>query len=147
MALPPETNGNPPRGSGDAATSRPSSGRRWVAIVACVVIAAAAGWWWHSHPAVPDKQTSGAARGELPPVPVVAGVVAEKDVPIYLDGLGIVQAFNTVTIHVRVDGQLQKVAFVEGQEIVTKISLVPRSGQDKPHKPVVLESVLIDRVG
>ncbi len=35
---------------------------------------------------------------------------------------------------------------VEGQEIVTKISLVPRGGQDKPHKPVVLESLLIERI-
>ncbi len=35
---------------------------------------------------------------------------------------------------------------VEGQEIVTKISLVPRNAQDKPHKPVVLESVVIERV-
>jgi peptidyl-prolyl cis-trans isomerase A (cyclophilin A) len=35
---------------------------------------------------------------------------------------------------------------VVGQEIVTKISLVPRGGQDKPHKPVVLESVVIARV-
>jgi peptidyl-prolyl cis-trans isomerase A (cyclophilin A) len=35
---------------------------------------------------------------------------------------------------------------VEGQNIVTKISLVPRGGQDKPHKPVVLESVVIQRV-
>ena len=35
---------------------------------------------------------------------------------------------------------------VEGQDIVTKISLVPRTGQDKPHKPVVLESVVIERV-
>jgi peptidyl-prolyl cis-trans isomerase A (cyclophilin A) len=35
---------------------------------------------------------------------------------------------------------------VEGQEIVTKISLVPRGSQDKPHKPVVLESVVIERV-
>jgi peptidyl-prolyl cis-trans isomerase A (cyclophilin A) len=35
---------------------------------------------------------------------------------------------------------------VEGQEIVTKISLVPRNSQDKPHKPVVLESVVIERV-
>ena len=35
---------------------------------------------------------------------------------------------------------------VEGQEIVTKISLVPRGGQDKPHKPVVLESVVIERI-
>jgi peptidyl-prolyl cis-trans isomerase A (cyclophilin A) len=35
---------------------------------------------------------------------------------------------------------------VEGQDIVTKISKVPRNGQDKPHKPVVLESVAIARV-
>jgi peptidyl-prolyl cis-trans isomerase A (cyclophilin A) len=35
---------------------------------------------------------------------------------------------------------------VEGQEIATKISLVPRSGQDKPHKPVVLESIVIERI-
>ena len=36
---------------------------------------------------------------------------------------------------------------VDGQNIVTKISLVPKGGQDKPHKPVVLESVVIERVG
>jgi len=36
---------------------------------------------------------------------------------------------------------------VEGQEIVTKISLVPRGAQDKPKTPVVLESVVIERVG
>jgi peptidyl-prolyl cis-trans isomerase A (cyclophilin A) len=35
---------------------------------------------------------------------------------------------------------------VEGQEIVTKISLVPRGGQDKPKTPVVLESIVIERV-
>ena len=35
---------------------------------------------------------------------------------------------------------------VEGQNIVNKISLVARNGQDKPHKPVVVESVVIDRV-
>jgi len=35
---------------------------------------------------------------------------------------------------------------VEGQNIVTKISLVPKGAQDKPHKPVVLESVVIERI-
>jgi peptidyl-prolyl cis-trans isomerase A (cyclophilin A) len=35
---------------------------------------------------------------------------------------------------------------VEGQDIADKISKVPRGGQDKPHKPVVLESVTIERV-
>jgi peptidyl-prolyl cis-trans isomerase A (cyclophilin A) len=35
---------------------------------------------------------------------------------------------------------------IEGYEIAEKISRVPRGGQDKPHKPVVLESVVIERV-
>src|SRR3989442_1163755 len=35
-----------------------------------------------------------AARGQTLPVPVVEGVVSTKDVPIYLDGVGTVQAFN-----------------------------------------------------
>ena len=35
---------------------------------------------------------------------------------------------------------------VEGQDVAVKITNVPRSSQDKPHKPVVLESVVIERV-
>ena len=58
-----------------------------------------------------------AAKGAAGPVPVVAGAVMQKDVPIYLDGLGTVQALNTVTVRVRVDGQLEKVAFEEGQDV------------------------------
>jgi multidrug efflux system membrane fusion protein len=52
-------------------------------------------------------------------VPVVAGKVEQKDTPIYLDGLGTVQAFNTVTVHTRVDGELQRVLFTEGQDVKT----------------------------
>ena len=52
-------------------------------------------------------------------MPVVAGKVEQKDIPIYLDGLGTVQAFNTVTVHTRVDGQLQQVLFSEGQDVKT----------------------------
>src|SRR5947199_8892301 len=65
--------------------------------------------------------TGPASRGgsRLAPVPVVAGTVNQKDVPIYLDGLGTVQAFNTVTVRVRVDGQVQKIGFVEGQDVHT----------------------------
>ena len=50
---------------------------------------------------------------------MVAGKVEQKDMPIYLDGLGTVQAFNTVTVHTRVDGQLQQVLFSEGQDVKT----------------------------
>jgi multidrug efflux system membrane fusion protein len=52
-------------------------------------------------------------------VPVVAGKVEQKDMPIYLDGLGTVQAFNTVTVHSRVDGALVQVNFSEGRDVKT----------------------------
>jgi len=52
-----------------------------------------------------------------PPVPITAGMVEVKDVPVYLTGLGTVQAFNTVTVNTRVDGQLDKVDFTEGQDV------------------------------
>jgi len=52
-------------------------------------------------------------------VPVVAGKVEQKDMPIYLDGLGTVQAFNTVTVHSRVDGALVQINFLEGQDVKT----------------------------
>jgi len=53
------------------------------------------------------------------PVPIVPGKVETKDVPIFLDGLGTVQAFNTVTVHSRVDGQVTKIAFTEGHDVHT----------------------------
>src|SRR5450756_1936852 len=51
------------------------------------------------------------------PVPITAATADVKDVPVYLTGLGTVQAFNTVTVNTRVDGQLDKVNFTEGQGV------------------------------
>jgi membrane fusion protein, multidrug efflux system len=53
----------------------------------------------------------------VPPIPVVIAVAQTGDVPVYLTGLGTVQAYNTVTVHVRVNGTLDKVVFVEGQDV------------------------------
>lgn len=52
-----------------------------------------------------------------PPTPVEIALVQRRDVPVYLNDLGTVQAFNTVTIRSRVDGELQQVLFKEGQDI------------------------------
>jgi multidrug efflux system membrane fusion protein len=52
-----------------------------------------------------------------PPIPVVAAPAQAGNVPVYLTGLGTAQAYNTVTVHVRVDGMLNKVLFVEGQDV------------------------------
>ena len=51
------------------------------------------------------------------PIRVDTARVQRRDVPIYLEGLGTVQAFYTVTITARVDGQIEKVGFTEGQTI------------------------------
>ena len=51
------------------------------------------------------------------PVPVLAARVESKDVPVYLDGLGTVQAFNTVQVRPMIDGPLMAVRFREGQDV------------------------------
>src|SRR5579864_498295 len=50
-------------------------------------------------------------------VPVSVAAAQKQDVPVYLEGLGNVQAYYTVTIHSRVDGQLMQVNFREGQQV------------------------------
>ncbi len=50
-------------------------------------------------------------------IPVGVAPVQRRDMPVYLTGLGSVQAFNTVTVRTRVDGQLVSVNFREGQEV------------------------------
>jgi multidrug efflux system membrane fusion protein len=60
-----------------------------------------------------------AAQTGTPGVPVTAGTVAAQDVPVFLNGIGTVQAYNMVAIKSRVDGQIVKVDFKEGQDIKT----------------------------
>ncbi|MDB6020381.1 MAG: Efflux transporter, family, subunit [Pedosphaera sp.] len=99
---------------GPKSEPKKSSKAIWVTIGALCLVVALAVWGVKRRQAAAAQ--AGARTGQ-PPVPVLAGTVEQKDVPIYLDGLGTVQAFNTVTVHVRVDGQLKKVAFTEGQDV------------------------------
>jgi membrane fusion protein, multidrug efflux system len=73
------------------------------------------GFWWtqRGQSAVQAAPLTSAAA----PVPVVAGTAVARDVPVYADGLGTVQAYNAVTVRSRVDGQIMKVFFAEGQEV------------------------------
>jgi membrane fusion protein, multidrug efflux system len=50
-------------------------------------------------------------------IPVIAGEVRRADVPIFLTGLGTVQALNSVLVKSRVDGQIKKINFSEGQDV------------------------------
>jgi membrane fusion protein, multidrug efflux system len=66
----------------------------------------------------PNQETArGPAQQQPAAVPVTVAEVTTRDVPLYLDGLGTVQASNTVAIHSQVDGKLQSVNFVEGQHV------------------------------
>ncbi len=50
-------------------------------------------------------------------VPVVAGTVGSHDVPIYLEGVGTVIAYNTVVVRSQIQGQITRIAFTEGQGV------------------------------
>src|ERR1700751_410920 len=56
-------------------------------------------------------------------IPVTAGTVDVEDVPVFLHGIGTVQAYNTVAVKSRVDGQIVKLNFKEGEEVKVGDSL------------------------
>lgn len=57
-------------------------------------------------------------------VPVAVTTVARRDLPLYLDGLGTVAAFNTVTLKAQVDGRVEKILFKEGEDVKKGDALV-----------------------
>ncbi|HEX6466747.1 MAG TPA: MdtA/MuxA family multidrug efflux RND transporter periplasmic adaptor subunit [Terriglobales bacterium] len=63
-----------------------------------------------------SSQTPGRGQGQQA-VSVAVAPAEVRDVPVYLTGLGSVDAFNTVTVKSRIDGQLMTVAFKEGQQV------------------------------
>jgi membrane fusion protein, multidrug efflux system len=99
-----------------------------IAAVAALAMLAAAGLTRVFEPAAPAAAQAPPAGGAG--IPVTAGTVAATDVPVFLQAIGTVQAFNMVTIRSRVDGQIVKVSFTEGQEVKAGDPLVqidPRS--------------------
>jgi multidrug efflux system membrane fusion protein len=97
-------------------SSFPAKSRRRlfpVAIALAAILAAAAGYYRYLHGAQ-EKRVSAP-----PPIPVSVAAAIRQDVPIYLSGLGTVQALNTVPVHSQVDGQLIEIAFTEGQRVKT----------------------------
>ena len=90
---------------------------RWMLIV--VALAALGYFAWHRYGADSASKAETAAQKSSNPartaVPVKTATVEKVDFPVYLTGLGTVQGFNTVTVRTRVDGQIEKIAFKEGQ--------------------------------
>jgi multidrug efflux system membrane fusion protein len=82
-----------------------------------LLVAAVIGGGAYALTSAQPKTQSAPATASVPPVPVVAEPVKSGEVPIYLRGIGTVQAYNTDTIRTQVQGQLTQVAFKEGQTV------------------------------
>jgi membrane fusion protein, multidrug efflux system len=107
--------------------------RRWRRgfVGIAIVLAVMAGYiWFYAPQYLPEylaqyaaAQNQAGARGGRNgsrgdgPVPVLAAVAKQADVPVYFDGVGSSRALNTVTVRAQIDGKLMSVNFKEGQDV------------------------------
>jgi multidrug efflux system membrane fusion protein len=100
----------------------------WLILVPPLAALIGLAWYFGREPTTAPQRPVGAS------VPVAAAFAERRDFPIFLTGLGTVQAYNIVTVKARVDGHLEKVAFVEGQtvtegDVLAQIDPRPFQGQ------------------
>lgn len=100
----------------------PASRRRmmWWAAAALLVLIAAGVWGWDRNARAakaPATATAATAAAAAASVPVTTAPVRQQDVPIYRTGIGTVTAAMSVTVKTRIDGQLDQIGFVEGQDV------------------------------
>ncbi len=88
----------------------------WIVLIAVLGGAGYFGWQRHQE-SVQQAENAQKAAARRPAIPVSMSAVEKTDFPVYLTGLGTVQAFNTVVVRTRVDGQIDKIAFQEGQTV------------------------------
>jgi multidrug efflux system membrane fusion protein len=95
----------------------PPSRRRWIWAAALILLAAGAFFLWpkSAGTSASSAPAKGAGNGGTAPVPVVAARSRTGDIGVYYTGLGTVTPINTVTVKSRVDGQLLKVVYKEGE--------------------------------
>jgi membrane fusion protein, multidrug efflux system len=85
-------------------------------LVVLVALGGGGYYGWQKYQAVEAaKAAQQAAAARRPAIPVSTVKIEKADFPVYLTGLGTVQGFNTVQVRTRVDGQIDKIAFTEGQ--------------------------------
>ena len=88
----------------------------WILFVAAIAAVGYFGYHRYYGPeAIAKTETAQKAAARRPAIPVSIAPVEKTDFPVYLTGLGTVQGFNTVQVRTRVDGQIDKIAFQEGQ--------------------------------
>jgi multidrug efflux system membrane fusion protein len=101
--------------------ARPRRTRLWIAaLLVAIAVAAGAYAWWPRAPAAPAASAPVPGKGFDPAsrtIPVIAEPVRQGSIDIYQNALGTVTPRNIVTVKPRVDGQLMKVHFAEGQVV------------------------------
>lgn len=103
--------------------SPPASRRRAFILPGSLLVLAfaAAGFYFQHTTSTPDAKSDsrGGKRGHDDDAPAAVAIetVGQADFPVYLNGLGTVTALRTVTVRARVDGELMRVAFNEGQMV------------------------------
>jgi multidrug efflux system membrane fusion protein len=85
----------------------------WISLVAVIALAGGYALWQHGAGKHNGANRANAAKGAS--IPVKIATVKKGDFPVYLTGLGTVQGFNTVVVRTRVDGQIDRIVFKEGQ--------------------------------
>jgi multidrug efflux system membrane fusion protein len=88
----------------------------WIVLIAVLGGTGYFGWKRHEE-GLQKAEAAQKAAARRPAIPVSMSQVEKTDFPVYLTGLGAVQAFNTVVVRTRVDGQIDKIAFQEGQMV------------------------------
>src|ERR1700733_8584256 len=89
--------------------------RTFVSVVLIAAVAAGGYYGWTRYHSGQQTAAAAGAKKAAPAVQVSIAPVQKADFPVYLTGLGTVQGFNTVLVRTRVDGQIDKIAFTEGQ--------------------------------
>lgn len=89
----------------------------WILVIAAVAGGGYYGWQRYSASQAAKAQAAQKSAPRVVAVPVSIAPVQKVDFPVYLTGLGTVQGFNTVQVRTRVDGQIDKIAFTEGQMV------------------------------
>jgi membrane fusion protein, multidrug efflux system len=90
---------------------------RWKMIIGAALALAAVGGGAIAFTRSFDRQAKSPAAATVAAVPVVAQTVKSGNVPIYLSGIGNVQAYNTVVVRSQIQGQLTEIPFTEGQTV------------------------------
>lgn len=93
-----------------------NTSRQWLIGLTLLAVLVLLLWWF--WPSEPKSQPTGRGRfGDMGPTPVRVAEVRQGDFAVELKALGTVTSYNTVNVRSRVDGELVKVLFSEGQQV------------------------------